>query len=368
MKSAVQPVVETKEIEEIIEKAMAKERLNIEEGAKLFRAKDKNFYRVIEAADLLRQEKAGDDVTYVVNRNINLTNVCVNSCKFCGYSRSSKDKDAYLLSIDEIKRLVIKSLSKGITEVCLVSGLHPNFDLEYYIKVIEEIKRTAPGLHIHGITPEELKHGLRNSRLTFREGYKMLKDAGLDSIPGTAAEILDDNIRDKICPDKISAREWIEAIKAAGCVGLKASATIMYGHIETIEERIKHLKIIRDIQDENKTFTEFIPLSFVFKNTKLYKEGLVTSPSSGREDMLMVAIARLFLDNINNIQTSWVKYGTKFAQLTLMAGANDLGGTLYSESITREAGGTSGEFLTPVHIEGIIKDLGRTPRERKTIY
>ncbi|MCK8824648.1 7,8-didemethyl-8-hydroxy-5-deazariboflavin synthase subunit CofH [Fuchsiella alkaliacetigena] len=357
------------EIDKILNKSKAGQRLSVSEGVRLFQSTGPELHKIIATADEHRQKVVGEKISYVVNRNLNLSNICINSCQFCGFKRNPDSPEAYLLSIDEVQNIVQQAVQKQqISELCLVSGLHPDFDLDYYLQVIKAIKSVAPQLHVHGITPEELKHALRQTELSFAEGYAQLKRAGLDSVAGTAAEILVPRVRKKICPEKITTKEWITAIKAAHQLGLKSTATIMYGHVESTKERIEHLQIIRNIQEETQGFTEFIPLAFIHQQTPLYQQGVINKGSTAREDILMIAIARLFLDNIDNIQTSWVKYGPKLAQFTLQAGANDLGGTLYSEKISKEAGAKNGEYLTPAQLKELIEDLNRVPQQRATTY
>ncbi len=306
-------------------------------------------------------------MTFVVNKNVNWTNACVNACLFCGFS-SNRSEESYRLSPEAVVERISRFLGIGITEVCLVGGLHPNAQFEDYLCLVEAIRGRFPSLHIHGITPEEVKHAKRGTGLSYRDAYRKLRACGLGSIPGTAAEILDDRIRKMICPRKLSSSEWVEAIEGASAEGLCATSTILYGHVESVADRVRHLAIIRDIQDRLAVFTEFIPLSFVPWNTPLYTMGLVSGGASATEDLLMIAISRLFLDNIPNIQASWVKYGPKLAQLMLSCGANDLGGTLFGESITRTAGGSHGEMLTRDQMVAIIKGAGRIPEQRTTTY
>ncbi len=356
------------QIIKILDKAKQGQRLNTSDAKKLLQAKGAAIYPILSAAHEKKLEFNGQEVSYINNYNLNLTNVCTNNCLFCGFNTELHAKDAYLISKEELKKELEYAKEKKVSEICFVSGLHPDFELEDYREIIKTIKEIYPKLHLHGITPEELEHALRNKDLDFKAGYQILKDAGLDSVPGTAAEILVPKVREIICPEKISTSEWIKAIKSAHQVGLKSTATMMYGHLESIEERVKHLKLIREIQDETAGFTEFIPLSFIHQNTELAKKGLVDGGASGREDILMIAVSRLFLDNIANIQASWVKYGPKLAQLMLNAGANDLGGTLFNENISRKAGKDTAEYLAPAKLKAMIEDIGAQPKQRTTLY
>ena len=356
------------QIIEILNKAKAGQRLNTTDAKKLLQAKGAAIYPILKTAHEKKLELKGQEVSYINNYNLNLTNVCTNNCLFCGFNTNLTAKDAYLSSKEELKKEIEYAKKKKVSEICFVSGLHPDFELKDYQEIIKIIKEIYPKVHLHGITPEELNHALRNQDLDFKAGYQILKEVGLDSIPGTAAEILVPNIRKKICPEKISTAKWIKAIKAAHQVGLKSTATIMYGHLEGVKERVKHLKLIREIQDETSGFSEFIPLSFIHQNTKLARKSLVKGGASGREDILMIAVSRLFLDNLANIQASWVKYGPKLAQLMLTAGANDLGGTLFNENISRKAGKDTAQYLSPAKIEAMIKDIGAKPKQRTTLY
>ncbi len=328
----------------------------------------RQVHEVLLTADEVRAHRAGEAVTYVVNKNINWTNVCTSRCLFCGFSRPPGHRDAFCLSIEEIIELINESLGHGITEVCLVAGLHPDKTWDDYVRLVSAVHLAFPAIHIHGLTPEELKHALRREKLSFQEGYRLLAESGLGSVPGTAAEILVEPVRNRICPRKLSAHEWIEAIRAAHRAGLRATATMMYGHVETFENRIAHLSILRSLQDEIEVFTEFIPLPFIRYNTPLHDEGLVATGPNVIEDLLVIAVSRLFLDNFTNIQASWVKYGERLAQLMLCCGANDLGGTLFGESISRAAGGRNREWLAVAELRGLIEGIGRPPRERTTLY
>jgi len=343
-------------------------RLSPADALALFESDRSDLDAILHAADVARRRTVGDQATFVVNKNVNWTNICVNSCLFCGFSRTGSDSSSYRLSPEDVVERISESVSSGITEVCLVAGLHPDAHFEDYLRLVRAVREAFPSLHIHGITPEEIKHATRGTGMSYRDGYRALRACGLDSIPGTAAEILDDRIRKIICPQKLSSSEWVTAIEAAADEGLRATATILYGHVESMADRAHHLATIREIQDSLGVFTEFVPLSFVPWNTPLYKMGLVSGGASAMEDLLMIAVSRLFLDNIINIQASWVKYGPKLAQLMLSCGANDLGGTLFGESITRSAGGSNNEMLTQDQMMAIIRGAGRIPVQRTTTY
>ena len=319
-------------------------------------------FETFRMADEIRRKAVGDVVTFVVNRNINFTDICINRCKFCAFRNRRK----YILTLDQIKEKVREAVDYGCTEVCIQGGLLPNADLTFYLSIIEAVREVSEEIHIHAFSPMEVYHMARNSEMSVKDVLKELKRAGLDSMPGTAAEILDDEIRRKICPEKISTKQWIEIITTAHKLGIPTTATMMFGHIESWEHRIKHLLIIKEIQRKTGGFTEFIPLPFMNKNNEL---GKVVKGSSGFEDLLVIAISRIILyPEIKNIQASWVKLGIKLAQVALHVGANDLGGTLMEENISKAAGATSGEFLPVDEMIRIIESAGRIPKQRDTLY
>jgi FO synthase subunit 2 len=325
-------------------------------------------WEVASAADTIREKKAGNDITWVRNQNINVTNICINSCGFCGFCRKPGDPDVYFFDEETLRTKVREAESRGVTEICTVSGLHPDFDAESYLSLLRLIREEAPDIHIHASNPMEVYYGAKKSGISTEEMLSRMKDAGLGSMCGTAAEILVDDVREKICPGKISTREWIRIIKEAHYLDIPTTATMMYGSIERPEDIVTHLKIVRDIQDETGGFTEFVPLSYIHGQTPLYRQGLSRAGATGRNDILITAVARLFLDNFENIQTSWVKFGTKLAQLCLISGANDIGGTMYEESISKSAGAKDTEYLDPVEMERMSEDLGRKLVRRTTLY
>ena len=319
-------------------------------------------FETFRIADDIRRRTVGDVVTFVVNRNINFTDICVNDCKFCAF----RNRRRYLLTMEDIKRKVREAVEYGCTEVCIQGGLLPRAGIDFYISIIEAVREVSEDIHIHAFSPMEVYHMARNSGMEIREVLRELKSAGLDSMPGTAAEILDDGIRRVICPNKITTEQWIEIITTAHRMGIPTTATMMYGHIETWEHRIRHMLIIKDIQRKTGGFTEFIPLPFMTKNNEL---GKIVKGSSGFEDLLVIAIARIILHpEIKNIQASWVKLGVKLAQAALHVGANDLGGTLMEENISKAAGATSGEFIPREEMIRIIEAAGRVPKQRDTLY
>jgi len=356
------------QLQQLLEEVCAGHRLTQQEALQLFRVRGQNIWAVAAAADSVRQLKGIDAVTYVRNQNINVTNVCVNACGFCGFSKKAGDEGIYFYDKHEIQKKAALAASRNVTEICTVSGLHPDFNAESYQNVYRWISEAAPGVHIHASNPMEVAYAAKKSRMSTRDVLAAMKDAGLGSMCGTAAEILVDSVRKKICPQKISTSEWVRIIKEAHRIGIPTTATIMYGHCESEYDRVKHLGILRRIQDETGGFTEFVPLSFIHMNTPLYKKGLARAGATGREDLLMVAVSRLFLDNFKNIQVSWVKEGVKMAQLGLLAGGNDLGGTMFEESISKGAGAVNTDYLDPAEMRRIAEDIGRTLVRRTTLY
>lgn len=355
-------------ISDILDRALNDKEISSQEAIELFKTKNTDFTAVELAADWLRRKSVGDIVTFVFNRNINFTNICHIGCKFCAFSRKIGEEGTYLLTPEEIASKAREAWKMGATEVCIQGGLHPKVNAYYYEKILRAIKKETP-IHIHGFSPMEIVYGGSKSNLTVIETLKMLKEAGLDSMPGTAAEILDDEIRSEICPKKIKTAEWINIIKTAHNIGIPTTSTIMHGHIEDIEHRVKHLAIIRDIQKETKGFTEFVPLSFMHWNAPTYLNGKAKPGATGIEDMKMYSISRIMLNrNIRNIQVSWVKLGVKMAQLALNAGANDFGGTLIEENISKAAGAVTPQYMRIEEIVRQIKDLGRIPAQRTTTY
>jgi FO synthase len=365
---SVDPAVET-----AIARAMQGKRLNEAEIIRLFAARDADYERVITAADELRQAVSGDVVRYVVNRNINYTNICYYKCKFCAFSKGKTHEalrgTPYDLEWSEIVRRSEEAWNRGATEVCLQGGIHPNYTGETYIGICKAIKAAVPGMHIHAFSPLEVTQGAATLGLSLVEFLSRLKDAGLGTLPGTAAEILDDEIRDIICPDKINTQQWVDVARAAHSLGLRTTSTIMYGHVESPLNWARHLLVLRDLQAETGGFTEFVPLPFVHMEAPMYLRGMARKGPTTREAVLMHAVARLALHPlITNIQTSWVKMGPEGAALCLNAGANDMGGTLMNESISRAAGTQHGQEFPPEAMEGLIHGIGRQPVQRSTAY
>ncbi|MDI3506142.1 MAG: 5-amino-6-(D-ribitylamino)uracil---L-tyrosine 4-hydroxyphenyl transferase [Methanomicrobiaceae archaeon] len=358
----------TPPLQQVLDDALAGHRLTEEEAVSLLSARGRDVWRIAAAADELRERKVGDTVTYVRNQNINVTNLCVNACGFCGFSRKPGDPDSFCHDEAVVREKARAARERGVTEICTVSGLHPAFDVESYVNIYSWMREEAPGVHIHASNPMEVAYAARKSGISSREVLELMREAGLSTLCGTAAEILVDDVRRVICPDKIDTATWIRIIKEAHEMGIRSTATIMYGSCESEADRARHLEILREIQDETGGFTEFVPLSFVHPNTPLYRAGLARPGATGREDLLLFAVSRLFLDNFDHIQASWVKIGTKMAGMALLAGADDLGGTLFEESISREAGARDTDYLDPAEMRRIAEDLGRTLRRRTTTY
>ena len=359
-------------ISQILDKAISEKEVTKEDAMELFEADGIDFHLIGMVADVLRKRRVGETVTYVVNRNINFTNVCIKQCGFCAFSRDFREEEVYFLPIEEIKRRVKEAHRFGATEVCIQAGLPPDMDAELYENICREVKSEIPEIHIHGFSPEEILYGATRSNISPKEYLVRLKDAGVDTIPGTAAEILDQDLRDKISPGRITVNDWIDIIKTAHKMGIKSTSTMMFGHLETNEQKANHIETIRQIQKETGGFTEFVPLNFIFSDAPMYKHQLhegIKKGANGKDVLLTHAISRIMLNNyIDNIQMSWVKEGQKFSQLLLKWGANDFGGTLINESISPAAGSEHGQLLKPKEIRHLVRDIGRIPAERNTTY
>ncbi len=339
----------------------------------LFSARGPEVRMVAEVADDLRRRVVGDDVTFVRNRNINYTNVCTFKCRFCAFSKGPLSLNLrgapYLLELDEITRRVVEAVDEGATEVCLQGGIHPNFDGDYYLHVLEAVRAGSADIHIHGFTALEVTEGARRSEVPLAEYLTRLKEAGLKTLPGTAAEILDDDVRAVICPDKVNTEEWLEAHRTAHRVGLRSNITIMFGSVEQPVSWARHMVRTRALQRETGGFTEFVPLPFVHMATPIYLQKKARRGPTFRETVLMHAVARLaYAGDIDNIQVSWVKMGGEGARQLLRAGANDLGGTLMDENISRAAGATHGQRMGVEELEAIVAPLGRPLVQRSTLY
>ncbi|HXV50527.1 MAG TPA: 5-amino-6-(D-ribitylamino)uracil--L-tyrosine 4-hydroxyphenyl transferase CofH [Nitrosopumilaceae archaeon] len=359
-------------ISSTLDRALSEKEISANEAERLFYADGIDFHLVGMVADELRRRRVGNIATYVVNRNINFTNVCIKQCGFCAFSRDFREEEGYFLPTEEIVRRAKEAHGYGATEVCIQAGLPPDMDGKLYEKICSEIKKEIPDIHIHGFSPEEVLYGATRSEISVKEYLLRLKEAGVGTLPGTAAEILDQNLRNKISPGRISAKDWIEVIKTAHRLGIKSTSTIMFGHLETPEDRTKHISLLRNIQKETGGFTEFVPLDFIASEAPMYKYKLhdgIRNGASAKDVLLMHAVARIMLNNyINNIQMSWVKEGPKFSQLLLRWGANDYGGTLINESISTSAGAQHGQLLRPKEIRRLIREVGQIPAERNTSY
>ena len=347
--------------------------LNEAEIALLFTARGTELYELCRVADELRQAVNGDEVTYVVNRNINYTNQCYFRCRFCAFSKGPKSLnlrgDPYLLGTAEVAHLAYEAWEKGATEVCMQGGIHAGFTGESYLEYLRAVKEKVPEMHVHAFTPLEVSQGARTLGISIEEFLARLKEAGLGTLPGTAAEILDDEIREIICPDKVSTAEWSEVMRAAHSLGLRSTTTIMFGHVEGPVNWARHLLVLRDIQAETGGFTEFVPLPFVHMGAPLFLQGRSRKGPTFAEAIKMHAVGRLALHGyIDNVQVSWVKMGVEGAKLCLEAGCNDLGGTLMNENISRAAGAAHGQEMLPEDLEQMIRKVGRTPRRRTTLY
>ena len=360
-------------IERIIERAQAGVRLDEPEIVRLFAVRDADYRRVAAAADKLRQTTSGETIRYVVNRNINYTNICSYRCTFCAFSKGKTHEALrgapYDLALEEIVRRATEAWERGATEVCLQGGIHPDYSGETYLAICRAIKAAVPEMHIHAFSPLEVTQGAATLGTPIRSFLAELKAAGLSTLPGTAAEILDDDVRAIICADKVNTAEWLDAVRTAHGLGLRTTSTIMYGHIEHPLSWARHLLAVRDLQGETGGLTEFVPLPFVHMEAPMYLKGMARRGPTFREAVLMHAVARLALHPlITNIQTSWVKMGPEGAAACLKAGANDLGGTLMNESITRAAGAEHGQEFPPEAMEDLIRSLGRIPQQRTTLY
>jgi 7,8-didemethyl-8-hydroxy-5-deazariboflavin synthase CofH subunit len=352
-----------------LEKALAGSDLEMEEGLTLAKVEGNDLLALVKIADELRRRVASDKITYVVNRNLNFTNVCIVGCAFCGFSRGPDSPDAYFHSTETLVAKSIEAVERGATEVCIQGGLPKDLDGYYYVQLLRAIKARLPELHIHAYSPMEITYGVEKTRLPLGEYLLMLKEAGLNSIPGTAAEILDDSVRKSLSPNKLKVRQWIEVIRTAHSLGIPSTSTMMYGHTELPEHWVKHMLLLREIQKETRGFTEFVPLGFIHSQTRLFQGGGARAGRSVHEDLIVHSLARILLNGyIPNIQVSWVKLGFNQSLVCLEAGANDFGGTLMEESISKSAGANFGEYVSPGEFRAMIRTIGRIPAERSTTY
>jgi FO synthase len=343
--------------------------LSLEECYALANAEGDDLLGLLFAADRLRAELVGNIVTYVVNRNINFTNICFIGCKFCAFARGPREADTYFLSLDEVAQKAVKAWQIGATEVCIQGGLPRDLPKFYYRDILRAVKKAVPAMHTHAFSPMEIVYGVELTGMTLADYLAMLRDNGLDTLPGTAAEVLDDEIRHVLSANKLSTARWLEVIRTAHRCGIRTTSTLMYGHRETPAHWVRQMRLLREIQAETGGFTEFVPLGFVHQNTVLFQQGLARTGPTQAEHLKIHALARLLLaGSINNIQVSWVKLNRGLSQLCLQAGANDYGGTLMEENISREAGATAGQYTSPADFQALILEIGRIPAERNTTY
>ena len=360
------------EVRGILARALDGAEVSVAEAETLAVTTGRDLLALSLTADELRRRHVGDTVTYVVNRNVNFTNVCIKHCGFCAFSRDHREEEGYFLPIEEVVRRAREAWELGATEVCIQAGLPPKLDGRFYIELTRALKRELPGLHLHAFSPEEVLYGSVRSGLPIKEYLSELKDAGLGTLPGTSAEILDQAIRDRIARGRITVDQWVEIITTAHALGIRTTSTIMYGHVETPAHWVEHMALLRSIQKDTGGFTEFVPLSLIHSEAPMYSKNLVEGVrpgATGVEVIRMHALARVMLGPVlRNIQASWVKEGPKLAQALLDAGANDLGGTLINESISTSAGATYGQLVGPAELRRWIREAGRVPAERDTLY
>jgi FO synthase len=357
------------EVREILYSVASGAELAFEQGLLLATAEGPALDALVGVADQLRRDTVEDVITYVVNRNINFTNVCFVGCSFCGFGRGPGAPDAYSLSFEEVVRRAREAWERGATEVCVQGGLPRDLDGFYYRNLLRAIKHAIPEMHVHAFSPMEIDYGVKKTGMALRDYLRMMKDEGLGSIPGTAAEILDDRVRKELSPNKLPAARWVEIITAAHELGIPTTSTMMYGHVEEPADWVRHMLLLRAIQKRTGGFTEFVPLGFIHEKTRLYRHG-GARPGAKREEHLRVhALARVLLHGaIKNLQVSWVKLGFETSLACLQAGANDFSGTLMEESISKAAGATFGEYVSPEEFRARIRSIGRVPAERTTTY
>src|SRR5436190_18288573 len=362
----------SREVRAILAQALDGAEVSVEEGSRLARANGRDLLALTLAADEMRRRQVGDVVTFVVNRNINFTNVCIKHCTFCAFSRDHREEEGYCLPLDEVVRRAVEAWEMGASEVCIQAGLPPKLDGSYYVDLCRAIKAAVPEMHLHAFSPEEILYGSTRSGLSIPDFLKALREAGLGTLPGTSAEILDPEIRDRIARGRITVDQWIEVITSAHALGIRTTSTIMYGHVETPAHWTRHMDLLRKIQQQTGGFTEFVPLSLIHQEAPMYRRGLVPDVrqgATGIEVVKMHALARLMLGpSFTNIQASWVKEGPKMAQYLLASGANDLGGTLINESISTSAGAGFGQLVPPAELRRLVREAGRVPARRSTLY
>lgn len=355
-------------VESILHNVLSGQRMTTTEASYLLSVRGSEIFSIFSAADEMRRRKAGDTVTYVRNMNIHITNICKNLCKFCGFGTKKGTEGAYLCTKEEICQQVRIAQKQKTTEVCLLSGVHPDFSLRNYLDFLQWVHEIYPGVHIHAYSPDEIDWIARQDRISPSNVLDALINGGLGTMQGTAAEILVDEVRSVICPGKVSSARWEEIIRLAHNKGLLTSATMMYGSVEHMDDRACHLNRIRSIQDDTGGFTEMVLLSYVHANTPLCHEGIIQFGPTGLDDLVTTAVTRLFLDNFKNIQVSWPKIGRKVSQIALCAGANDLSGTMFQDAVTSESGSAMEPCLLPEEMEYMVRELNRELKQRDTVY
>jgi FO synthase len=348
--------------------ALSGEELSFDPALALAQAAGGDLAALVAVADRFRRRTVGDTITYVVNRNINFTNVCFVGCSFCGFARGPQASDAYSMPTSEVVRRAEEAWRRGATEVCIQGGLPRDLDGFFYRDLLRAIKRALPEMHVHAFSPMEISYGVEKTRMSLRDYLQMMKDEGLGSIPGTAAEILDDRVRRELSPNKLPVARWVEIITTAHEIGIPTTSTMMYGHVEEPADWIGHLFLLRGIQKRTGGFTEFVPLGFVHEKTRLFQHGRARPGAQLDEHLRVHALSRILLGAIKNIQVSWVKLGFPTSLACLNAGANDFSGTLMDESISKAAGANFGEYVSPEEFQSLIRSIGRTPAERTTTY
>lgn len=351
-------------LQDIAEKVIAGERLSFEDGLRLFKSND--LLGIGAMADIVRQRKNGNNVYFIVNRHINHTNICINKCKLCAFGRDADAPGAYTMSLDEIEEKALACRGTGVTEIHVVGGLNDKLGLDYFLEMIRRIRQTLPDVIIQSFTAVEIDYFSRQENISVQEVLRRMMEAGLDSLPGGGAEVFSPRVRELICPNKISGERWLEVHEAAHSLGMKTNATMLYGHVETLEERVEHFVHLRELQDRTGGFLTFIPLAFHPKNTQL--ETMKLSNTTGYDDLKMLAMARLMLDNFDHIKAYWIMIGPKLAQVSLSFGVDDLDGTVVEEKITHDAGAETEQHLAKSDLVKMIKKAGRVPLERDTLY
>jgi 7,8-didemethyl-8-hydroxy-5-deazariboflavin synthase CofH subunit len=356
-------------VRECLQAARAGAELSLEQGLLLATAGGATLDALVAVADDMRRAAVGETITYVVNRNINFTNVCFVGCSFCGFGKGPNAPDAYSLSVDDVVAKARDAWEKGATEVCIQGGLPRDLNGFFYRDILRAVKHAIPGMHVHAFSPMEISYGVDKTGMPLRDYLQMMKDEGLGSIPGTAAEILDDRVRQQLSPNKLPAARWVEIIATAHELGIPTTSTMMYGHVEEPADWVRHILLLRSIQKRTGGFTEFVPLGFIHENTRLYRHGGARPGAQLEEHLRVHALARVLLHGaIGNLQVSWVKLGFERSLACLNAGANDFSGTLMEENISKAAGATFGEYVSPEEFRRMIRSIGRVPAERTTTY